>query len=77
MAVAAAITLSWLYPSGRWLFFIYGALAVSQRMYVGAHYLSDVCAGAAIATLLTSLCLDDRALGRPFSRLERGRVAEK
>ncbi len=73
IAVSAAVTLAWLYPRGRWLFACYAAFAATQRMYVGAHYLSDVFAAAAIASLLSGLCLDRRVLGGVFERIERRR----
>ena len=73
IAVAAAVTLAWLYPRARWLFACYAALAATQRMYVGAHYLSDLFAAAAITCLLSGLCLDRRVLGGVFERIERRR----
>jgi undecaprenyl-diphosphatase len=53
-ALAAALLLSWWFPALRaaWLAFA-GVVAVS-RLYVGVHFLSDVCAGAALALLVTT-----------------------
>jgi membrane-associated phospholipid phosphatase len=47
-AVGLAIGLSALYPRGRWLFFAFACLASFQRITAGAHFLSDVLAGAAL-----------------------------
>jgi membrane-associated phospholipid phosphatase len=48
-AVGLAIALSHFYPRGRWLFAIFAALAMLQRLDAHAHYTSDVLAGAALA----------------------------
>ena len=54
-ATGLAIGLSLMYPSGRWLFVMLAAMACYQRIDAGAHYLSDVLAGAAIACLVGGL----------------------
>lgn len=69
-AVGLAIGLAWLYPHGRWLFAFYALLAVTQRIESGAHFVSDTCAGAAIAFLLAAACFGYAGLNRLFSRLE-------
>jgi membrane-associated phospholipid phosphatase len=54
-AVGLAIALSQYYPRGRWLFAIFAALAMLQRLDAHAHYLSDVLAGAALAFFLAAI----------------------
>jgi membrane-associated phospholipid phosphatase len=51
-AVGLAAGLAWLYPQGRWLFFIFAALVGCQRIQSGMHYFSDVLAGAALGSLI-------------------------
>ncbi len=51
-AVGFAAGLVWLYPRGRWLFFLFAALVGCQRIEGGAHFLSDVLAGAAMGSLI-------------------------
>jgi membrane-associated phospholipid phosphatase len=48
-AFAMAICLSWLFPQARVLFYVLAILAAFQRITSGAHWLSDVIAGAAVA----------------------------
>jgi membrane-associated phospholipid phosphatase len=69
-AAGLAIGLSWLYPRGTWFFVSLAVLASLQRVASAAHYPSDVCAAAAIACLVSAICLDPRLLGRFFSKLE-------
>jgi membrane-associated phospholipid phosphatase len=54
-AVGLAIGLSFAYPRGRYLFFIFAFLAGLQRVMAGAHFPSDVFVGASIACLLAPL----------------------
>jgi membrane-associated phospholipid phosphatase len=54
-AFALAFSLSTLYPRGRILWFAYALLLASSRVMVDAHYLSDVCAGAALGWLTVHL----------------------
>jgi membrane-associated phospholipid phosphatase len=70
-AAGLAIALSILYPRGRWLFAFLAALAAFQRIEVGAHFLSDVLAGAAVGCFVGALCRFDFGLGRWFLQLER------
>ena len=51
-AAGLAIALSWLYPHARWAFFALAALACFQRLASHAHYLSDVCWGAGLGTVV-------------------------
>ncbi|MEO1971358.1 MAG: phosphatase PAP2 family protein [Pirellulaceae bacterium] len=54
-AVGLAIGLSYAYPRGRYLFPLFAVLAGLQRVVAGAHFPSDVFAGAAVACLLAPL----------------------
>lgn len=57
--VALALALSALYPRGRWFFYALAFLAMCQRLDEGAHFVSDLVAGAAIGcfTVAVSLCV--------------------
>lgn len=57
-AVGLAIALSRLYPKASWLFAVYAFLAASQRIAVGAHFVSDTLAGAAVAFLFSAFLVD-------------------
>lgn len=50
-AMGLAVGLAWTYPRGRYLFVGLGALAGLQRLVTGAHFLSDVLAGAAVGVV--------------------------
>lgn len=69
-AVGLAVALSWLYPRGRGLFVALAALACLQRMTSGAHFLSDVLAGAAIGYLFAHWCIGQGWLARRFDGWE-------
>jgi len=69
-AVALAIALAWLYPRGRWFFACLAVLVACQRMETGAHWPSDVLAGAAVGCLMAVLCLDVGPLAEAFDRWE-------
>lgn len=69
-AVGLAIGLSWLYPRGRWLFFAFAALAASQRWANRDHFVSDTCAGAALACLVAAVVLGGSPLQRRLAKLE-------
>lgn len=69
-AFGLAIGLSWLWPEGRTAFWILAILVGLQRVETGAHFLSDVLAGAAVSCFVGAAFLSDRVLGRPFARLE-------
>lgn len=72
-AAGLAVVLGSFYPHARWLFALLAALVLLQRVESGAHFVSDVCAGAALGCLWAGLCIDHRMLGRWFDRLERPR----
>jgi membrane-associated phospholipid phosphatase len=56
-AVAFALGLAYVFPKARWLFLVLALLACYQRIYVGAHFASDVLWGAAIAGTWTLCCI--------------------
>jgi len=70
-AFGLAIGLVRIYPRARWLFFCLATLAAVQRLEAGAHFLSDVCAGAALGLFVAGLATDRRVLGGWFDRLEK------
>lgn len=51
-AFAFAVGLVWAYPRGRWLFPSLAILAACQRIVGQAHFLSDVCWGTALGSLI-------------------------
>lgn len=51
-AIALAIGLSWLFPRGKYIFFTLAFLASFQRISSGAHWVSDVVAGAGLAIVV-------------------------
>jgi len=69
-AAALAATLIFFYPQGRLLFIGLAGLVACQRVFSGAHYPSDVLAGAAIGTLLAPLFLSVGVLPKWFDRWE-------
>jgi membrane-associated phospholipid phosphatase len=70
-AVAFALTLGTVYPRGRWLFLFFAGMASFQRMAAGAHFLSDVLAGAALGCLVVALWGDGTPGGNWLARFER------
>jgi membrane-associated phospholipid phosphatase len=69
-AAGLAWGLSRLYPQGRWYFALLCALAMTQRMVAQAHYLSDVCWGAALGVIWANIVFKNKKLGALFARLE-------
>jgi membrane-associated phospholipid phosphatase len=55
-ATALAIILTAAYPRGRWVFGTLAAFVALHRLHGGAHYLSDVCAGAAVGWAVGQCC---------------------
>ncbi len=69
-AVVAAIGLGWLYPRGRWLFAGIAVLVAAQRLAFEHHFLSDLFAAAAVATLVAGVLASSRGPGGWFDRWE-------
>lgn len=59
-AVGFAIGLAYVFPRARWLFLALALAACYQRVYVGAHYPSDVLWGAVIAGIWGLCCLGSK-----------------
>ena len=57
-AGALAAVLAILYPPGRILFFLAGAWIASTRLFIGAHYVSDVVAGFGFGVLVVYFLRD-------------------
>jgi membrane-associated phospholipid phosphatase len=69
-AVGFALALWTMFPAGRWLFVSTAALVALQRVEAGAHYVSDVCWGAATGYAVCTLLFQPGLLGRWFDRRE-------
>jgi membrane-associated phospholipid phosphatase len=73
-AFGLAIGLSWLFPAGRIPFFAVAALAATQRVTSGAHWLSDVLAGVTLAALLAGWLTSDHRCAQAWGRWEDRRI---
>jgi membrane-associated phospholipid phosphatase len=71
-AIGLTMGLLWLYPAGRWFFPALTLLVACQRIESGAHYLSDVCFGAALGYLAATACLRIGWLPKKFDSWEAG-----
>jgi membrane-associated phospholipid phosphatase len=69
-AAGFAAALIWLYPQGRLLFTLLAVLVGCQRIVCGAHFPSDVCAGAAAGCLAATFLLHVGRLPVWFDRWE-------
>lgn len=69
-AVGFAIGLTWLFPKCRNLFIGLAALAAFQRVFSGAHWLSDVLFGAAVSVAVCSIVFRSQRVDKAFCRLE-------
>ncbi|TWT79252.1 PAP2 superfamily protein [Planctomycetes bacterium CA13] len=69
-ATAFAVGLWAVLPRGRWIFSIFLVGVMLQRMFSGAHYLSDVCGGAAFGLSWAYVCFHPKFLGGIFDRME-------
>lgn len=69
-AAGLAAALIWLYPQGRLLFTVLTVLVGCQRVISGAHYPSDVLAGAALGCFMTLFVLHIGRLVPLFDRWE-------
>ena len=72
---ATAAGLAWglclLYPQGKWYFVLLCLLALMQRLVVEAHFVSDVCWGAAVGVVWANFVFSNRKLGQRFDSLEK------
>lgn len=69
-AIGMAVGLSWLFPQARYLFAGLGILSAFQRVVAGAHWTSDVLAGAAVGVLVCGFIFNSRGCNRFFARFE-------
>jgi membrane-associated phospholipid phosphatase len=69
-AVVFAMLLSCLYPHAWRLFTALAMLVAAQRLQCGAHFLSDICGGAAIGWLFAVGCFRASPFTRWMDRLE-------
>ena len=69
-AVGMAIGLTWLYPRHRSWFIALAVAAAGQRVIVGAHFVSDTLAGAALGCVVASFILNSNRAHRFFHRWE-------
>ncbi len=73
-AVGLAISLICIYPAARGLFCVLPLLVAFQRMDSGAHFLSDVLCGAAVACLVAGLALHIRWFDQAYAEWFWGRA---
>jgi membrane-associated phospholipid phosphatase len=71
VAVGLAAGLTWLYPHAWWFAFALALGTAAQRVAGGAHYLSDVLAGATVGALIAILFLRFGLLPEWLAALER------
>jgi len=69
-AAGLAWGLSRLYPTGRWYFVLLCTLAMAQRLVAQAHYVSDVCWGAALGVIWANIVYNNVKLGQRFAVFE-------
>src|SRR5262249_41043197 len=70
-AAGVALALATRFPAARGLFASLAALVALQRVEAGAHYLSDVCWGAALGSAVALVVFHPALLGAWFDRKER------
>jgi len=56
-AIGLATVLAWLLPRGRVVFYVLAGLVACQRVESGAHFLSDVLAGAAVGMAVAQFAI--------------------
>lgn len=61
--VAMACAMSFLFPKYKYFFVLIAVLTILQRIISGAHFASDTLVGAALALLISALCLPVSANG--------------
>ncbi len=72
LATATALTVGlWVVlPRGRWLFAVLCAGTLLQRLYCGAHFLSDLFGSAAIGLWWSFVCYHPSLMGTIFDKME-------
>jgi membrane-associated phospholipid phosphatase len=75
-AFGLAVGLSYVFPKGRFYFYMLATFACLQRVVDRAHFPSDVLWGAALGLFVSYLVTAPRIWGDTFSRLE-SRLAER
>lgn len=75
-AIGLAVGLTFVFPKGRFYFYMLATLACLQRVVDRAHFPSDVLWGAALGMFISYLVISSRIWGDAFSRFE-ARLAEK
>ncbi|TWU44855.1 PAP2 superfamily protein [Novipirellula aureliae] len=72
MTTATAFTVGlWaVLPRGRIIYSIFLVGVLLKQMFVGAHFLSDVCGGAAFGLCWAYICFHPKLLGGLFDRME-------
>lgn len=72
LATATALTVGlWaVLPRGRWLFVALCASTMLQRLYCGAHFLSDLFGSAAVGLGWSYVCCHPRLMGNLFDKME-------
>ena len=74
-AFGLAVMLSSIYPRARWLFFLMAVMVLGHRLHSGAHYASDILAGAAIGWLVALCCVRFAVRFRYFHATQGSRTA--
>ncbi len=72
LATATALTVGlWVVlPRGRWIFVALCAGTMFQRLYCGAHFLSDLFGSAAVGLGWAYVCYHPRLMGTLFDKME-------
>jgi membrane-associated phospholipid phosphatase len=72
LATATALTvgLCVVFPRGKWLFVALCLATMVQRMYCGAHFMSDLFGSAAVGLFWAYVCHHPSLLGNLFDKLE-------
>ena len=79
LATATALTVGlWIVlPRGRWVFVALWAGTMFQRLYCGAHFLSDLFGSAAVGLGWAYVCCHPRLMGNLFDKMEPERTPRR
>lgn len=69
-ATAMTVGLCMVLPRGKWLFVGLCLATMMQRMYCGAHFLSDLFGSAAVGLFWAYVCHHPKLLGNVFDKME-------